>query len=93
MDNSLNSSSSVYVDLTALTNWSSQIKDINEQSILVLNNLLRDINDLETYWVGNLSKGFIDDSTSLIKNIQKSHNDMESVPVFLIDVVNTMNDL
>ena len=92
MNNSSNVGSSVYVDLDALTGWSSQFNQINEESISILNSLISTIGSLNDSWVGNIATGFINDSTEFVESIQRSHNDMKDVAVFLIDVVNTMNN-
>lgn len=93
MNNNSNTGSDVYVKLDALTGWSSQINQINEESIAILNSLISTVGSLNDSWVGNIANGFIEDSSAFIESIQKSHNDMKDVAVFLIDVVNTMNEL
>lgn len=91
-NNNLNSSTSVYVDLTALTTWSSQMTTINNAAISELNSLISAVSDLNSYWEGNIATGFYNDSSELIKKAKTCHNKMNDVPSFLIEVANVMSN-
>lgn len=88
----LNLSASVYVELDALTSWSSQITTINNEAMAELNSLISAISDLNSYWEGNIATGFNNDSSDLIMQAKKYHSKMIDVPNFLIEVANAISD-
>ena len=83
----------VFVDLASLQNWSSQLNNINEESISQLAMMLSTVNSLEDSWEGNFAKGFIDDCSKLIKDSQNIHNKMKDVAYELIEVSNVESNL
>lgn len=92
MNNSQINHSSAYVEVNTLTDWSTKINEINESANSILDTLLVEIEGLNEYWEGNLANGFIKDSSERVLNIKKIHEDMKSVPHYLIDVINTMKN-
>jgi uncharacterized protein YukE len=81
-----NSSSHTYVDLNALTDWSSQMSSINSSAMNELDSLMAAVEDLNNYWQGNIATGFTNDSKNLIKKAKDCHIKMNDVPSFLIEV-------
>lgn len=90
MDN--NTKASVYVELDALANWNSQMNNINESAISILNSLVSTTKDLDEYWTSNIASGFLKDADELIQSATKCHNQMKDVAVFLTELAKVMDN-
>lgn len=90
MDN--NARASVYVELDELTNWNSQMNNINESAITILNSLVSTTKDLDEYWTSNIASGFLKDADDLIRSAKECHNQMKDVAVFLTELAKVMDN-
>lgn len=87
-----NNNTSVYAELSALTDWSSKLNRINEEAIDILNNIDSEIKKVEDAWVGNAAKGFVESSDKLIKIAKNYHAGMKETDTFLVTVANHMQN-
>lgn len=85
------SSTSVYVELDALANWSSRMNTINQEALSLLESLDSTIKDIDNYWVGSSATGFRNASDKLISNAKRCHNNMKDLPRLLDQVAATMD--
>lgn len=83
----------VFVDLSSLQEWSSQLKNINEESISQLKLMITTVESLKDNWEGNFSTGFIDDCSKMLNDLQKIHNEMNNLPSLLIETANIESEL
>ena len=83
----------VFVDLASLQDWSSQLKNINEESISQLKLMVTTVESLKDSWEGNFSTGFIDDCSKMLSDLQKIHNEMNDLSNLLIETANVESDL
>lgn len=91
MSNNTNSPTAAYVELDVLNSWSSQMENINEQAIAVLDSFTTTVRELENYWMGNSATGFLNASEKLMTRAKIYHNKMKSTSNFLIEVARTMD--
>lgn len=82
---------SVYVDTSALEEWSSQMANINSQAVDILNSFRSSVESIGDSWVGDSATGFLNANENLMNNAVKYHNEMANVEKFLITVVNTVD--
>ena len=83
----------VFVELGSLQEWSSQLKNINEESISQLKLMITTVESLKDSWKGNFATGFIDDCSKMLSDLQKIHNEMNNLSSLLIETANIESNL
>lgn len=83
---------SVYVELSSLSNWSSQISSFNTSAKTSLESFFSTVGDLDSVWSGVSASSFLRETQSFVNKAKSSHDQMADVEQFLLDVITTMEN-
>lgn len=82
--------SSVYVDASALSSWSTQMSSINQQAIDDLKSFISLVDNLDSSWAGNSAEAFLRETNKFVESALVMHNKMIDVEKFLNEVIMTV---
>lgn len=83
---------SVYVELSSLSNWSSQISSFNASAANNLASFISTVGELDNSWAGVSASSFLRETQSFVNNAKSAHEQMGDVEQFLLDVIITMEN-
>ena len=72
-----------YVDLDALNNWESKLKEINEECMNYLEEFERKGLELKAIWSGKAASFFDMNFIEKLKEAENTHNDLTSLSTML----------
>ena len=81
---------SVYIDSSALEEWSTELTSVNNELMNNLNAFLETAKSLENSWAGIAASSFLEQNASFIKKAEDCHEKMSDVNSFLLAVIETM---
>lgn len=83
----------MYVDTSALAEYSKRMSKLNGEAIEILDNFRNDIDNLDGYWTGKCATGF-KGSLDQFKSVAKSkHEKMGDLEQFLMDLIVELENL
>jgi WXG100 family type VII secretion target len=88
MDNTANSDTQVYVDISAMNDWQSKITDAANTHQTMISEYKTLIGNLKNYWEGNSATAFIDNITNCLNELDEVNTQIINMGKKLQEIAN-----
>ena len=78
-----------YIEKDALKGWGTQMTQLNNEAVDILNSIQQEVKNLNEYWKGHAAEGFTKVTDDLVLEGKNCHNKMKNIEKMLMEVVIT----
>lgn len=78
-----------YIEKDVLKAWGTQMTQLNNEAIDIMDSIHQEVKRLNDYWKGNAADGFTNTMNNLITDGKNYHNKMKNTEKMLIEIVVT----